>query len=157
MTPSSDDFLQALGKPHTDPKVSDLLGRLGLVHNKMKVKRGEFDIAFDAPEHGIDVIFSDPTPYKTAGSIPEGALVLTAVFFFSEGREGHQQYDLALPAGLVFGMSRDEVLRQLGTPEFSSPILPVYRWSLKSIKLAVTFVESLSSIARVSCSLPKAQ
>lgn len=157
MTPSSDDFLRGLGKPHTDPGVSDLLRQLGLSHNKMELKRGEFEIAFDAPEHGIDIIFAEPTPYKIPSSIPEGALVLATVFFFSEGREGHRQFELTLPADLVFGMSRDEVLRQLGTPEFTSPILPLYRWSWKSIKLAVTFVESLSSIARVSCSLPKAQ
>ena len=155
MSPSSDDFLRGLGKPHTDPRVSDLLIQLGLSQNKMELKRGEFDIAFDAPEHGIDVIFSDPIPYKTTNTLPEGALTLATVFFFSEGREGHRQYELALPADLVFGMSRDEVLQHLGTPEFTSPILPVYRWSWKSIKLAVTFVESLSSIARVSCSCAK--
>jgi hypothetical protein len=157
MTPSYDDFLQALGRPHTDPKVSDLLRQLGLLHKKIRLKRGEHDIAFDAPEFGIDVILSDPTPYRNPSSVPEGALILTAVFFFSEGREGHRQYGLALPADLVFRMSRDEVLKQLGTPEFTSPILPVYRWSWNGTKLAVTFVESLSSIARVSCSLPKAQ
>lgn len=157
MTPSSDEFLQALGKSHTDPKVSDLLGRLGLLHNKMKLKRGELDVAFDAGEHGIDVVLSDPSSYKIQSNVPEGALILTAVFFFSEGREGHRQYGQALPADLVFGMSCDEVLKRLGTPEFTSPILPVYRWSWKGAKLAVTFVESLSSIARVSCSLPKAR
>jgi len=108
------------------------------------------DIAFDAPQHGIDLVFSDGSSHETARDIPRGTLILTAVFFFSEGREGHRVYRPALPAQLKFEMSGDEGLNQLGIPEFRNPILPVYRWRWRGTKLAETFVDSLSSIARVS-------
>jgi len=156
VTPSTHEFLEVLGRPHVDPKVVSLLDRLDLARQKIKLKRGDFDIAVDAPEHGIDVVFSDPQSYVLAQDLPEGALILSCVFFFSEGRENHRQYPLALPAGLTFGASRDEVRKQFGAPEFSSPILPVDRWTWNGLKLAVTFIESQSSIARVSCSLPRA-
>ena len=156
MTPSTHEFLEVLGRSHVDPKVVSLLDRLGLARQKIKLKRGDFDIAFDAPEHGIDVVFSDPQSYVLAQDVPEGALIFTCVFFFSEGRENHLQYPLELPAGLTFGASREDVRKLFGAPEFSSPILPVDRWTWNGLKLAVTFVESHSSIARVSCSLPKA-
>ena len=131
---------------------------IGLVLHarKSSSKGGDFDIAFDAREHGIDVVFSDPQSYVLAQDVPEGALIFTCVFFFSEGRENHRQYPLELPAGLTFGASREGLRKLFGAPEFSSPILPVDRWTWNGLKLAVTFVESHSSIARVSCSLPKA-
>lgn len=155
MTPSVHDFLQALGRPHTDPMVVDLLDRLGLAHQKIELNEGYFDNAFDAPEHGIDLVFSDPRAYTLASSAPEGALIFSCVFFFSEGRENHRQYPLPLPSELAFNLSRHDVHERLDTPEFTSTVLPVDRWNWNGLKLAVTFVEDLSSVARVSCSLPK--
>lgn len=155
MAPSTHECLEALGRSNVDPKVVSLLDRLGLAHQKIELRRGDFDTALDAPEHGIDLVFSDPQSYVLTHNSPEGSLILSCVFFFSEGRENHRQYPLDLPAGLTFSASREEVRKLFGTPEFSSPILPVDRWTWNGLKLAVTFVESQSSIARVSCSLPK--
>jgi hypothetical protein len=155
MTPSADELLQVLGKPHVDSTLSELLVRLGLANKKFRVKRGESDIAFDVPDHGVDLIFSDPHGYANKSQIPEGALMLTCVFFFSEGREGHRTFPNPLPAGLSFQMSRDAVRQKFGHPEFSSPILPVDRWLWGGIKLGVTFSDDSSSVVRVGCTFPK--
>ncbi len=141
-----------LGRSHKDPELIKLLGRIGILASSIALEPGEFDVALDAPEHGVDVILSSP---NTEGDSLQSSLMLTTVFFFSEGREGHKQYKLTLPAGLHFDMSRDEVFQQLGPPEFSSPILPVYRWTWHGTKLAVTFADGFTSIARVSTSVDR--
>lgn len=156
MTPSVDEFLQALGEAQTDGKIVTLLGRLGLGSKKIKPKRGDFDIALDAPEHGVDVVFSDPSGYARKGKDLEGVLVLSSVIFFSEGREGRKQYPSALPGGLTFSDSRIKTRKRLGAPEFSSPILPIDRWAWSGLKLAVAYTDDESAIASVNCDLPKA-
>lgn len=155
MIPSAEDFLRALGKLHTDAEVIDLLNRLDLRQSKIKLKRGDFDLPLDSPDKGIDIVFSDPRSYADTTALPEGALVLSTIFFFCEGCQNHRQYDGALPAHLTFNMSQKQVRKLLGSPVETSEHFPVDSWIWKGIELAVEYHDSLSSVALVSCSLPK--
>lgn len=153
MTPSVDELLKALGKSHVDPIVVDLMHRLDLAHKKIRLKRGDFDVAYAAPAHGIDIGFEVADKFLKIRGIPDAALVCDRVIFFAEERERHRQYPFALPAGLVFGHSRGDARQLLGPPEFTSPILPVDRWSWNGIKLAVAYSDDESSIVSVNCDL----
>lgn len=155
MTLSAKDLLSCLGRAHSDPAVVALLAGLGLQNSKFKLKRGESDIAFDAPAKGIDVVFSDAAVHLVDAAWPQGTLILSAVIFFAEGCQGHRQFSEALPHGLAFTMSRAAVRRALGAPEWTSPMLPIDRWQTGSHRTAIWFDESTEAISYVNCSLPE--
>lgn len=155
MTLSANDLLSCLGRAHTDPAVTSLLAALGLQSSKFKLKRGESDIAFDAPSQGLDVVFSDPAVHDVAAALPQGTLILSAVIFFAEGCQGHRQYAAALPHGLAFAMTRPAVRKALGAPEWSSPMLPIDRWQTGPYRTAIWFDETSEAISYVNCSLPE--
>lgn len=148
-------LLSNLGRSHVDPAVVSILSELGLRNSKIKLKRGESDVALDAPAKGVDVVFSDPSLHDVPQNLPQGALILSAIFFFSEGIQGHRQFQGLLPYGLSFGMKRDEVRKMLGAPEWTSPLLPIDRWVTGSHRTIIYFADSSEVIQYVNCSLPE--
>lgn len=153
MSVPANQLLECLGKPHIDEQVKATLSAVGLGAAKIKLKRGEFDLALAAEKYGVDINFSDPSDYELDGSMPDGALVVSTVFFFKNGVEKHAQFGGELPHKLKFEMSRKEVRALLGKPEWSSPALPNDRWKFGKYKLVVDFNESEKSIDIVSCGL----
>lgn len=155
MTPPSNDLLSGLSRAHTDPVVMALLADLGLQGSKFKLKRGEADLAFDVPMHGIDVVFSNPAVHAMDPAVPQGALILSAVIFFAEGCQGHRQFAGSLPHGLDFKMRRPAVRKLLGRPDWTSPLLPVDRWDTGPYRMAIWFDETTEAVSYVNCSLPE--
>jgi hypothetical protein len=152
----SNQLILALGLPHTHEAVKAVLHSLGLADRKIKLKRGDFDVGFDSAANGVDVVFSDPELHALPEDFPDGGLVLSTVFFFSEGCQGHRAFVGALPRGLEFGYSRATVRKLLGPPDWSSPVLPIDRWNLGKHRLAVNFQEGEAAVTYVSVGLPKA-
>ena len=54
------------------------------------------------------------------------AQTITTVFFYAEGVKKYEQYAGALPKGLKFGMTRDDVRQLLGQPDLTRPALDRY-------------------------------
>jgi len=131
------------------------MSELGLRNSKIKLKRGESDTALAAPAKGIDVVFSDPSVHDVPQGRPQGTLILSAIFFFSQGSQGHQQFQGELPHGLSFSMERGEVHKMLGVPEWTSPLLPIDRWVTGSYRTIAYFDEDSDIILYVNCSLPE--
>jgi hypothetical protein len=151
----SNSLISALGLPHSDGQVKLLLQALGLQDKKVKLKRGDFDVAFDAPSHGVDVVFSDPTQHDLPETFPEGALVFSCVFFFSEGSQGHKAFQAPLPLSLRFAMPNAAVRALLGEPEWTSPVLPIEHWMVDGKQVAVSFTDDGQAIDYISVALPE--
>ncbi len=155
MNLSSYDFINLLGRPHSDPDVTATLNNIGLKSQNIRLKRGEFSSAHGAPEFGVDVVFKNADEFYLTAEFPESALIFSTVFFFKEGCQGHKQFLGELPSNLKFGYSRKEAHKNLGAPEWSSPVLPIDRWLWNGLKLTIDFIEDENSINIISCSLPK--
>lgn len=151
----ANSLISALGLPHSDGRVKQLLHALGLQDKKVKLKRGDFDVAFDAPSHGVDVVFSDPSQHELPDTFPEGALVFSCVFFFSEGSQGHKAFEAPLPFALRFAMPKAAVRDLMGLPEWTSPVLPIERWVVDGRQVAVAFSEDGQAIEYLSVSVPE--
>jgi hypothetical protein len=146
-------LIAALGRTHNESTVRNLLEQLGLENAKIKLKRGDFDVGVESEAFGVALNFSDPETYGMQELVRDGALVLSTVFLYSEGVEDHRQFQGDLPAGLEFSMSREEVNRKLGRPEWTSPALPVDRWPIDGRRLVVRYHADERSIRHISCAL----
>jgi hypothetical protein len=132
------NLLLLLNKPSTDAEVQALLNAIKLQTAKLRIKRGESDVAIESKEFGIVLNF------KHAGdalNFPEGTLILSTIHAMSKGTEGHQQFDGALVSDLSFDMKREDVKRILGNPDWSSPMLAIDRWERPGYQIVVQFHE----------------
>lgn len=150
------NVLKLLGLPHADPVVTQLMTDVGLGGAKIKLKRGESQVAFESEASGLDFNFSDPTAVVCELPRTEGMLVLSAVFLYAKGVQGHKQYAGTLPHDLQFEMLRKDVRKLLGDPVWSSPVMPIDRWSLGAHELTVWFTRPNETIGHVIAHLPKA-
>ena len=155
MTPEVHSFTRLLGRVHTDPDVAELMLKIGLSNQRIKLKKGDYSASYSALQHGVDVTFVDPAEHPKIEASLDGALIFDTVFFFSAGCQDHDQYPRSLPLSLAFNLSREKVRKWLSSPEWSSPILPVDRWTWEGLKLAIHFRKDESSIAYLSCGLKK--
>jgi hypothetical protein len=151
----SNQLVQALGLHHTHDAVKGMLQALGLADKKIKLKRGDFDVGFQSEANGVDVVFSDPELHTVSEDFPDGGLIFSCVFFFSEGCQGHRAFVGPLPSGLEFGLSRATVRERLGPPDWTSPLLPIDRWNIGNLRLSVNFHEGDAAISYLSVGLPK--
>jgi hypothetical protein len=93
-------FEDLLRRPSDDSAVRDFIGGLGSPGTEV-AREGES--ALDFPESGISMIVG-----------PDRRI--TAIQFFSSGRDGFRDFAGVLPLGLRFSQSRPEVRGRLGDP-----------------------------------------
>ena len=131
--------LELLGQSKSAPLVKEFLRQVGLSPEKIKLKRGDSEAAFEFEDIGFDVNFVDPEGVHTLGTHAEGDLVIGAVFMYAKDVQGHRQFGGALPQSLQFALARKEVHALLGSPGWSSPALPIDRWSVEAYDLTIWF------------------
>lgn len=151
-----DDIKRSLGREFSDSQVQKLIAHLGLSPKRPKVKRGESDVGLESIDLGVDINFTrvEDVNVPDRAALPEGALVLTAVFFHSEDVQGHKGFRGALPHGLRFDTSREAVRNLLGAPAWTSPAMPIDRWQFEGYRLVVDFADDGSSVDTVTLQLP---
>ncbi|MFT3818409.1 MAG: hypothetical protein QM750_12370 [Rubrivivax sp.] len=151
MTMKVEDLLVLLGKSSTNEKVRETLTALGIDMKKVRLKKGDFDVNVVAESYGIEIEFADPGKYKSTEPIPEGALVLGAVFISSTtiSKLG------SLPYGLEFGLTRELAASKLGKPVWSSPVAPIDRWLLDDHEVTIRFERTSLKVQRIIFSRPK--
>lgn len=149
------DYVALLGKHDKDVEVQSLMASLGLSGKKIKLKRGDFEVAFEAEMYGTDVNFADPQGVTVFREVPDGALVVSAIFFYAEGVQGHKQFGGTLPHGVRFTQSRADLQSKLGAVTWSSPALPIDRWTFSDHDLTVWFSPSTTLISHLIVHLKK--
>jgi hypothetical protein len=145
------DLVSLLGKSHADDSVKDALAELGLDAAKIKLKRGDVDMNIVSASSGVEIEFADPAKYRGTENLPDGALVLGAVFF--SGASGKTLG--SLPHRLGFDLTRQTAQSLLGPPSWSSPVAPIDRWSIDHKELTLRFDKATGKVQRVIFSLPK--
>lgn len=151
----AEDFIRLLGKPHTDNDVNSLMLSLGIKSQYIRLKRGEYSVNFPIYPYGVELVFSDPANFLIAETLKERALIFSTVFFYGDSSHEYKPFAGLLPADLQFTFPRNKVRQILGTPEFSSPILPIDRWIWKKFRLAIDFTEDESQIASISVGISR--
>lgn len=149
------DYVALLGAHDKEITVQKFMASLGLSGEKIKLKRGDFEVAFESEQHGIDVNFADPLGVTLVTNVPDGALVVSAIFFYAEGVQGHKRFGGTLPHGLDFKLSRSDIKTRFGAVAWSSPVLPIDRWVFSDHELTIWFSPSTALISHVIVHLKK--
>ena len=150
------DLENSLGCLSDSEEIKSLLTAYSVPNARIKLKRGENTAYVECEQHGIawsfDVVESRSEP--RFAKLPEGALVLSAVFLFAEGQQGNSQYQGRLPMSLNFEDSRNAVHGRLGAPNKTNEFFPIDRWDLEDHQLAVNFNDEGSRIEYITVQLP---
>lgn len=150
------DLENALGCLSDSEEIKSLLTAYGVPNARIKLKRGENTAYVECEQHGIafsfDLAISRSEPQFA--KLPEGALVLSAVFLFAEGQQGNSQYQGHIPMSLAFEDSRSTVRGKLGAPNKINEYFPIDRWDFADHQLAVNFNDEGSRIEYITFQLP---
>jgi hypothetical protein len=124
-------------------------------HEIPRIPRGSFYIGIESPTKGIDINFT-PTEYIDYSNEErdlEGTLLVTAIFLYRGGVDGHKRFELPLPHGLTFGTTRTDAWKLLGKPSWSSPVLSIDRWAYGRYKMVLDFSKDEKQINTVTLQL----
>lgn len=136
MTFNDQNLIELLGRPLSDPRVQRLLSQTGIPEKKIRLKRGDSDVAVEDESLGLVLNFEEASDSL---NLPEGTLVLCAVHAMAHGVQGHTAFAGVLPLELNFQHTRAQVREILGAPHWSSPVLPRDRWHHPAFRLSVGF------------------
>jgi hypothetical protein len=138
-------FEKCIGKPEESPEVNKLLRDLG-VTKRLKPKRGE-DTELELPKLGLDIAFRQADPKSSK-------LVLSGVEFLAGG-DGDEQFAGALPGGLKFSDSKQDVYAKLGEPTRAmAEKLRMDHWVVDGIQITVSYARSLAALTSVIIARP---
>ena len=136
------DLIDLLGKAQSDAGVQKLLRDCDLQNTKIRIKRGESDVAIESEKHGIALNFAEA---DDSPAVPEGTLALVTIHAMAPGIQGHTGFAGQLPHGLSFDMTKPQVTKLLGAPVWSSPVLPNHRWVFGAYRMLVCFKDDVPS------------
>jgi len=105
-------FLPLLGTPTSDPATIDGFAAHGIdLPREMVPFSGSFRAYVERKSEGVAFSFRNDLR-------DDRAYVLDGVFSYSEGKDGYTEYRGALPSGISFSNSRDDILRLMGPPKW---------------------------------------
>jgi hypothetical protein len=96
---SSNSLIRMIGRPQNDPELGDIYEALGGGSRKVVEHLSYLDFT----DKGVCFGFDQSARLET-------------IFFFSNGHEGHLQYEGQLPFDLTFDHSQSKVHQELGAP-----------------------------------------
>lgn len=111
------NYEDLLGQYFGENELSFFLNTFGI--NKIpKIPKNETSINISVMDKGIEFCFENHDALDVSfRSYPEGAKVLSAIFFYGSENENHKIYTNQLPKNLTFDMHDINVIDVLGTPK----------------------------------------
>lgn len=111
------DYISLLGQYYGETALVSVMERLGM-RKPPRMPRGESDTIVVLPELGLEFTFTDERALDwQAKAYPDGALVLTNVFFHAKETDRHGAYAGNLPADLSFSFNTAALISRLGKPD----------------------------------------
>lgn len=111
------DYSSLIGQYYGEPALIDVLESLGL-KKRPRIARDEGKTSIALPEMGIELTFTDERVLEVQfRSYPDGALVLTNIFFHAMKTDQHEAYEGDLPLNLSFSFDKTELISCLGEPD----------------------------------------
>lgn len=111
------DHISLLGQYYGEGTLAAALECWGLKQHP-RIPRDELKTSIALPEMGIELTFTDERALDVQfRSYPDGALVLTNIFFHAMKTDQHGAYEGDLPLNLSFSFDKTELISCLGEPD----------------------------------------
>lgn len=146
-------LLRVLGGYFGEPEIADFLKMLE-IQKVPKLKRGEATDILENPQAGVELTFEDAEGLKvSAREYPDGALVLSNVRLYGIDTGTFSPFSGPLPFGLVFGESKESLIRKFDAPAAENPRLRVLRWDRPGHCIFAK-LDKNDSLSKLSMQLP---
>ena len=111
------DYVFLIGQYYGETALVGALAASG-IRKSPHMPRGESDMIIVVPELGLEFTFTDERALDVQfRSYPDGALVLTNIFFHAMKTNRHGAYEGDLPLNLSFRFDKTELTSCLGEPD----------------------------------------
>ena len=137
--------IRLAGRTPDDPELRTFLSAIGS-WPLAPFPADEFDVYFEDKVRGFSLSFQDAATLKhpAAAGKPSRTPIFVGGFFYSQGKDGYQQFKGALPHGIAWAESPDSLAAKLGAPKFNitnkkTGNLQAYRWEIDGQMLSANF------------------
>lgn len=145
-------IINALGRTHVENEVKELLNLVSY-RKPLKLPKGESSVYVEAPDFGIVLLFEDAALIRPDDiSVPEGALVLEAVFLYSSAVAGYQTYAGDLPFGLSFSDTRQISNEKIKAPEIWSEEFLSSSWDKDGLTAIADYLPDMQGLKQMQVS-----
>jgi hypothetical protein len=152
---NANDFIPLLGLTSDDDNVKAFLANCGIIKIP-KLKKDDDTVVVTDKRQGLEITFRDERYLgNKLHEYEEGALVLSNVRMYGDGKEGVQPFKGDLPLDLNFDFGRKEVLAKLNKkPSSENKEMAKARWDFDKYCLFLTFDKLYTKIRIVAVQLP---
>ncbi len=156
----TENLLECLGEPISSRRLASALQEESIdLSNGLILPEGEYRAYIERPTEGYSLAFTDEAVFSGIPNQPigKGALYLSGVFLYTEGKDGYSQFVGKLPMGLSFFMSRKDIQKKLGSSSWdrkhSDASIAAERWdNVADYRIHITYSRSTSKPALISLS-----
>lgn len=136
------NYIDILGKYFGESELTEFLSRFEIA-SPPKIARGDRDVSVLSVRNGIEFTFTAERFLDVAfREYPDGALVLSNIFFHGTKTAAHESFRHALPLGLLFSMDKDAVTEHLGKPQWTNSKGTLFRWDAEKHCVSSRFDEN---------------
>jgi len=142
-----------LGKSENDNEVTAFLHDASIPQPLKRPARDEFQVNIQLEDQPIELCFVTAESLGAKGNtLAEGELILNTVFIIPDIESSDDDPVGILPFGLNIRESRSATRKNLGDPEWSSPVMKNDRWIIDGIRVLICFSNDESSVRQIAFS-----
>lgn len=155
-----ENLLECLGEPISSRRLASVLQGKGIdLSNGLILPKGEYRAYIERPTEGYSLVFTDEAVFLGIANQPigKGALYLSGVFLYAEGKDSYSQFVGELPMGLSFSTSQENIGKKLGSSSWdrkrSDGSVAAERWdNVADYRIHITYSKSTSKPVLISLS-----
>lgn len=136
------EVVRLSGRPAQDPELRKFLDAIQQWPLE-PFPPDEFHVFAEDKALGYSLKFEDAAVGE-AKAYPARTPLLVGGFFYSQGKDGFQQFAGTLPFGVTWGDSPEQLVAKLGAPKFTinnkkTGAVQAYRWAVEGCMLSTNF------------------
>jgi hypothetical protein len=160
-----EDLLTCLGQSELDQRLIGILQEIGIdLPNELSLPEGEYRAYIERPNEGYSLVFTDEAMFLGKGNqaIGKGALYLSGIFLYAEGKDGYLQFEGELPMKLSFSNMREDIIEELGKATWNRAradgSIAAERWDTAAdFRIHITYSKSTSKPVLISLNIADKQ
>lgn len=133
------NYIDLLGQYYSEPELDKFLGKLDIV-KPPQIPRGERDVTIENTVQGTELTFTNEQSLDISfRKYPEGALVLSNIFFHAVKTDEHNAFQFTLPLNITFEMDKNGIRKLLGKENWTNAKETLLRWDFEKYCISSRF------------------
>lgn len=147
------DYIAILGQYYGEKMLMDALHSLG-INDSPRIPRDDTDKIIEATDAGMELTFTDERALEVSfRAYPDGAIVLSNLYFHGTNTDEHAAFDGELPLALAFGMKASDLNARFGFPNWVNDNATLFRWNTPHYCISAR-LDELGKVERFGFQMP---